>query len=123
MESLWVQLLLQLYTKHFETFQVFYHSLKVCMMFGYNPHVIFFCFFRSVFSTSVLSEYTTCMCKFLSFSPIIITFCKLILHALKMCICFWGYLPFIFYQLFPDFFFLSGLIVPGRYLKRVLKCL
>ena len=95
--SLCVQLLLQFYTKLLDYFRCFYQSLKVCMSFWYNPHVNFCHFFSHLlFQASLLSEYT-CVCNFYSFPPIIMQYCRLILHALKMCVWFWGYPLFIFY--------------------------
>ena len=86
-------------------FRCFYHGLKVCMSFGYNSHVIFCHFFLlfplSFFYALLLSEYTTCVCNFYSFPQVIMKFCRFILHVLKMCICFWGYPPFIFLPAFP----------------------
>ena len=107
----------------FKLVMCFYHGLKLCISHGYNPHVNFcqyFCFFHSIifFSASLLSEYTTYMRNFYSFPLIIMKFCRLVLHAL--CLCFWGYPPFIFYQLFFIFFFIPLLLSP-RLLEEAIK--
>ena len=48
MGTLWVQLLIQFYTDHFETLPCFLYGLKMCIYFGYNPCINFCHFFHFV---------------------------------------------------------------------------
>ena len=58
--TLCAQLLLQFFADLFETLQVFLHSLKMCMGFGYNPQINFCQIFRIfnlvIFQARILSK-------------------------------------------------------------------
>ena len=69
---------------------------------------------------SFLSEYTACVCNFYSLALIIMKFSRYILHALKICVCFWDYPSFIFHQLFLclQLFYTQTLFVGGILFSR-----
>ena len=81
------------------------HGLKMCILFGYNPHIIFCHFFYNmnlaIFSAEVNRFYVSCVCNFsYSFTLIPLKLYRCCLgHGLKMCILF-GYNPQNFFCYF-----------------------
>ena len=117
--SLWVQLLLKFYTKlFFLTFRVFSWWSQDVMSFGYIPYInlynffsalfpLVFFFFFFFFSSGLITIRIHNLCgQLLQFSTVIMKFCRLSedVHL------FWGYSPFMFYQLCPLFRFFEGLL-------------
>ena len=108
-------------------FQVFFimASRCACLL----DIIIIYILYRWLFFRAHYYQNTQRVRNFFSFPAIIMKFCKLIVHALKLCIHFWDYLPFILFHFFhfcrPVSFFLSGFIVIilRLHLKGLLKCL
>ena len=121
MSSLWAQLLLQFYTKCFETLQVFLSwSDDVHVLIWLTSHLFlstFSTFQSCLFQVWLVLEYIPCGCNS-SYSFPFITFklCRLVLHGLKMCMWFWGYTPVIF---FYHFFFSLFFYFPGPISTRI----
>ena len=81
----------------------------MCICFWGYPTFIFyqlFFLFFDVFQIPISIRIDTlCLQRILQFPPIVFKLCILVLHGLKMCMWFWDYPTFIFYQLFPPFDF------------------
>ena len=64
----------------------------------------FFFFFNFIFFSCDTMTWELMVATSYSFIPNFLKLCRCFCHGLKMCMCFWGYTPIIFYQLFPPLF-------------------